>query len=77
MGSFNRPLEVVMCFVVEAANHNGNEFKMHFDNSHDAHVAVKAIEKANETLESDCKFYGHVQSTENLSDKDTHLILIF
>ena len=66
-----------MRFVVEAANSNGNEFKMHFDNSHDADIAVHAIEKANETLDRDFKFYGRVQAESDLSDKLTRLVLVF
>ena len=66
-----------MHFVVEAANSNGNEFKMHFDNSHDADIAVRAIEKANETLDRDFKFYGRVQVTSDFPDKYTRLVLVF
>lgn len=66
-----------MCFVIKAENRNGDAFEMNFDSSHDAHVAVKAIEKANETLSRDCKFYGHIQGSKSITDKDSWLVLIF
>ena len=66
-----------MYFVIKAANRNGVTFEMNFDNLHDAHVAVKALEKANESLDRDCKFYGHIQSGKSVNDKDSSIILIF
>lgn len=66
-----------MRFVLDAENRIGNMFKMHFDNLHDMYIAIKSIEKVNETLDKDYVFYGQVSKMNNIDDKDKTVILIF
>lgn len=66
-----------MCFVLDAENRMGYTFKMHFNNLHDTHVAVKAIEKANAVLDKDHIFYGQVSKMNDIDDKDKTTIIVF
>lgn len=69
----------IMMFILEAENRNGNAFKMQFNNLHDVMVSIKAIEKANETLEKYYKFYGQVIQADNdvIKNKNENIIVIF
>lgn len=67
-----------MCFVLDAENRMGYMFKMHFDNLHDAHVAVKTIEKASTILDKDYIFYGQVSKVNDIdNNKNKNVILVF
>lgn len=66
-----------MNFILDAENRMGNTFKMHFNNLHDTYVAIKSIEKVNETLDKDYMFYGQVTKVNNTDSEDKIVILVF
>lgn len=66
-----------MSFILDAENRMGNMFKMHFNNLHDTYVAIKSIEKVNETLDKDYIFYGQVTKVNNTDNEDKIVILVF
>lgn len=65
-----------MWFTLKAENRNGNAFEMCFDNLHDIHVAVDSIEKANETLDSEYKFYVQVTKSSSILSDDAELAIV-